>query len=282
MRRVIGLGVIGLALTAGAAADWTINWTDIDSYHTLGDPENVVIPFWYTGEDFTIGTLTWDGFGEAFDGSYASEARLHVTTPSGTTTSLQLASGTSGPFVSGGSSDFFSGMQAAGTWVFEFYETYDDPTPNPDATHYELNLTFAEYVEPPTMADASLGTIPVGTCVYGDTTGHTDDFGWSYGWGDDVWTVEHAGGDLVLDLTWDGLPSGPDIDLRLYDATESQVAYSFAVPGPENITLEDLAAGTYYALVDGYDGEDAYELCYTPEPASLTLLLLAGLICRRR
>ncbi|MGD8452450.1 MAG: hypothetical protein PVJ57_11575 [Phycisphaerae bacterium] len=145
---------------------------------------------------------------------------------------------------------------------------------------YDITLSFADAT---TMADASLGVVAAGTCVNGDIRGHTDNFGWDEGYGDDVWTIEHAGGEAILDLTWAGLPDGPDIDLWLYDVNEAEVAHSWATPGPESIVIDDLAAGTYYALVDGYDGEDAYELCYNiPEPTALALLLVAGLALRRR
>ncbi|MGD8452448.1 MAG: hypothetical protein PVJ57_11565 [Phycisphaerae bacterium] len=166
------------------------------------------------------------------------------------------------------------GRFEAGTYylsVDTYYSTPEGP--------YDITLSLVPGL---TMAEASLGVVAAGTCVNGDITGHTDNFGWDEGYGDDVWTIEHAGGEAILDLTWAGLPDGPDIDLRLYDVNEVEVESSLGVPGPENITIADLAAGTYYALVDGYGGEDAYTLCYTPEPTALLLLAVAGLALRRR
>lgn len=282
MRQILVLAMCPVLVAGVALASFsTPNWTDVNSYYSLGTAGNVIMTYDYTGADFTIGDVSWTGDGEAFGPSYASEADVYVTAPSGATGTLNLATGSAGLFTSSGSSDVFAGEAAVGTWTFEFFESYDDGSVDPDATHYNIQFDFAEGVAPPTMAEMSLGNVAFGSCVNGDNTGATDDFGWSTGFGDDVWTIEHDGGEMILDLNWDGLPDGPDMDLQLYDVDEVRVAYSWNVPGPENIT-EDLPAGTYYALVDGYDGEAPYELCYTPEPASLLLLGVVGLLIRRR
>ena len=130
------------------------------------------------------------------------------------------------------------------------------------------------------LADSSLATLELPSVFYGDFEGGTADN--TAGWSgiDDVVTLNHPGGLLVLDLDWDLVP---DIDLRLYADDESTVlATSYAVPGPEHIE-GDYGAGTYYVLIDIWSGAPApYELSYTPEPSSLLLIGLAGLFLRRR
>lgn len=131
------------------------------------------------------------------------------------------------------------------------------------------------------IADSSLDILPLGGVFNGDFEGGAADN--TTGWSgiDDVITIMHAGGELTLDLTW-GNYDLTDIDLRLYDAGESQVAYSYNVPGPEQIT-GDYAPGTYYAMVDIWSGDpQPYSLAYTPEPATLSLLGLGALVLIRR
>ncbi len=95
--------------------------------------------------------------------------------------------------------------------------------------------------------------------------------------------IEHAGGPFTLDLT--GLAT--DLDLYLLDSTglPANGLASSTSTSDEQIDLADLAAGTYYAAVDGYGSNNPgsdFTILYTPEPASLLLLVLGGLAIRRR
>lgn len=149
MRKSALLGMAMLFLATGAWAGFTPgNWTNVNSYHAHFNALNVVQTY-NVGTDSVIGDFNWTGNGEAFGGSYASEARCWITAPTGQNAGFQLASGYGGLFTSGGTSNFFNGVHAIGNWTFEFYESYDDSTPDPDATHYNIQFNFLDQPPPP-------------------------------------------------------------------------------------------------------------------------------------
>ena len=147
-RTFFGVGV--LFLSGIAWANFTPgNWTDVGSHHLLGEPGNVIIAYEYTGPDFTVGTLDWSGNGQAFGTSRPNETRCLITAPNGKSTSFQLSTYyLESVFPSSGLSDYFNGTQALGTWTFEFYESYDDFSPDPDAIHYNIQFNFYDDAVP--------------------------------------------------------------------------------------------------------------------------------------
>ncbi len=144
MQKRILFGVSTLLCCSTAWADFTPgNWTDVSSHHLPGDAQNVTKVYEYTGPDFTVGTLDWSGNGEAFGTSHPNETRCWVTAPNGKSAGFQLSTYYLNPiFPSSGLSDYFNGTQAQGTWTFEFSESYDDWTPDPDAIHENIQFTF--------------------------------------------------------------------------------------------------------------------------------------------
>ena len=129
-----------------------------------------------------------------------------------------------------------------------------------------------------------LGPITAGSNVFGDLTGKADDNdGWFSGahvfdlWdgGDDVWQLNWAGGDLTLTLTY----SVGDPDLFLYTPGNLDESSYDNILGtsPNIINVLNAAPGTYYVLVDTFDGgEGAYQLSVSPVPAPGAMALLAG------
>ena len=241
MRKLGLLLVFGMFASAAWAGFTPGNWTNVDSYHGQGDPLNVVLTYNYAGPDFTIGTFDWAGDGEAFSPSYASEARCWITAPSGENAGFQLASGYAGVFTSGGSDAFFNGVQALGTWTFEFYESYDDGSVDPDATHYNIQFTFNDdYTPPPQYVwfeDFNAG-IP-GAWTITDNLGNSP-FVWTTN--DVAGRTNYAGGDgLCADADADAFgSSGVPYDTSL-------ISPSFEVPADGTLEFDaaynDLTAG---------------------------------------
>ena len=159
-----------------------------------------------------------------------------------------------------------------------------------------MMLLLATAAGAQTLDDMSLGTIYAGTTLFGeDTSDGTDDLngtgegiggGGSSGWWgpDDVWTLDWAGGDLIIDIYFtheDG-----DLDLILRDdptAEAAELIYSLTVDDDEQVDMGATASGTYYVIIDGWGGaSNTYDLAISPEPTSLLLLGLGGLALLRR
>lgn len=159
-----------------------------------------------------------------------------------------------------------------------------------------LMLLLATAAGAQTLDDLSLGTIYAGTVLNGeDTSDGTDDLngtnegiggGGSSGWWgpDDVWTLDWAGGNLIVDLFF--THADGDLDLILRDdplAEAPELDYSLTVNDNEQVDLGDTMAGTYYVIIDGWGGEsNTYDLAISPEPTSLMLLGLGAVALLRR
>lgn len=137
-----------------------------------------------------------------------------------------------------------------------------------------------------------LGPLTLGSVIDGDNTGASDDNdGWFSGdhifdlWngGDDVYALNWTGGDMSIALTYDAQLSEPDLFLYTPSNLDESALDSIAGTGFDSVTLAGAAAGTYYVLIDTTAGsEGAYHLEVTPEPTSLALLALGGLVLARR
>lgn len=153
MLRLIGCaaGVLFVAGTAWADGFTPGNWTNVGSHHLLGNPDNVLLTYDYTGPDFMVGTFEWTGNGRVFGTSHPNETFCWITAPSGKSAGFQLSTQyLVEEFTSSGLSEYFNGTQAVGTWMFEFCESYDDYSPDPDAIHYNIQFTFNDdYVPAP-------------------------------------------------------------------------------------------------------------------------------------
>lgn len=139
-----------------------------------------------------------------------------------------------------------------------------------------------------------LGTLMNGSIVTGNTTGAADDNdGFTSGkhifdlWdgGDDVWTIDWAGGDMRVILTYDN--SGPtDLHLFVYrpGGLNDSGDYSIINTGVETVDIFGAAAGAYYVVIDSpAGGEGAYELSVTvPAPATMAIGALGLTATSRR
>lgn len=294
MKKTLAI-VVCLLMAGPAMADFsTGNWTNVNSYHAHGDVLNTIMTYDYTGTDFMIGTFDVVGDGEAFGGSWASEARIWITAPTGENAGFQLSTQNSdGLFDVNGWSDYFNGVQALGQWSFEFYESYDDGTPDPDATWYNIQLDFNDdWAPPPSLADyvdhayAGNFTHSGNNGTYAnDTNGGTGDpfYAGSETGGDIIYELDWAGGDMFLELLFSNADG--DIDLFLYDNPTPSSPVDYGYSGSDNEYAEYLAApaGTYYIRVDGYnEAANDFVLNVTPEPTTLALLAFGGLALIRR
>ena len=136
----------------------------------------------------------------------------------------------------------------------------------------------------------SIGTITGGSSTSGDTSGSSDDMnagsiggGGSWSGGDDVYTLNWAGGDLVADLLF--TTTAGDLDLFMFDAGAGFMTSSETTSDNEQISITGLAAGTYYFSIDGWFGAtNSYKLALNgvPTPASAALLGLGGVVATRR
>ncbi|QDU70565.1 hypothetical protein [Mucisphaera calidilacus] len=130
----------------------------------------------------------------------------------------------------------------------------------------DIRMTLLnDAIDVPTLAELALPTpLPVGVATAGDTsTGSTDDVDGRFGPGpstnysgaDDVYALDWLGGDLQLNLDFDDTVG--DLDLFLFDDTDTLVRRSANVGGPESLIEPGLAGGTYYVVVDGWQGDAA-------------------------
>ncbi|MCA9304857.1 MAG: PPC domain-containing protein [Phycisphaerales bacterium] len=144
-----------------------------------------------------------------------------------------------------------------------------------------------------TLDDLSIATITGGSSTSGDTSGSADNMnggsgigsGGSWSGGDDVYTLNWAGGDLVADLLF--THADGDIDLYVWgdNAATVLLGSSTSTSDNEQVSVAGLAAGTYYISVDGWFGDsNSYKLQLNgvPTPASAALLGLGGLVATRR
>ncbi len=148
----------------------------------------------------------------------------------------------------------------------------------------------------PALADFSgqtiLGPLALSSSVNGDNTGSNDNNdGWYSGthvfdiWdgGDDVYALNWAGGDMTVTLTYDNIFADPDLFLYTPGNLDESTLDSIANTGVDAVTMLGAAPGTYYILVDTTAGsEGLYNVSVTPEPGTVMLLGLGGLMVARR
>jgi hypothetical protein len=134
--------VLAFAFSASLWAQETVPFTNVDSQASSGVVSYDVT---LTG-GYDLGIIDWDGIVNVLAaGTYGSELKCEVSGPLGTTI-LTLGSGTS--YASGtnftDNTSYFNGLgDPAGTWSFDFYESYDDGADGlPDANWSSIDFTF--------------------------------------------------------------------------------------------------------------------------------------------
>jgi len=288
MRNLLLLVAIAPFAVAVVEASEMVSFASVDSQ---ASPGLVTYDFDLVG-GYTLGAIDWDGFASTIqDYTYGSELRLGVSGPLGSG-EITLGSGTSyapGSAFSGSSYLFNGAGDPAGTWTFDFYESYDDGGDGlPDATWDYIDFLFGDW-SPPEPPDALAIDVP------SDTAGNIAAAGGVN------WYEFTIAGALDMDMWTEAGTPDPigDTELGLYDAAGDLIANNDdGGPGGGYYSqiLQTLDAGTYYLAVGGYNstfngtmwdvvGGTAtgdYLLHVVPEPASLLLLALGALALRRR
>jgi hypothetical protein len=140
-----------------------------------------------------------------------------------------------------------------------------------------------------------LGPLTIGVPAVNSTVGKADDNdGFDSGihifniWdgGDDVFTVNWAGGDLTVTLI--NLPGGGDNDLFVYSPGSLDSTGDYSILGaldPDVVTILGAGPGTYYINVDStFFSEGGYEVTVTPTPGVAVMMGMGmvGVMRRRR
>ena len=242
---------------------------------------------------FTLESIDWLGFASTINaGTYGSELTMDISGPLGSAT-ITLGSGTTyAPGATFSGSDVgFAGGDPAGTWTFDFYETYDDGGDGlPDANWDNIDFTFVE--APPSCNDdlVDLGAMDCVDTLYasGDTTGATDWCGNASGDAHFSFTANEAG-DYTISLCNGATVF--DTYLRLYDdaCCGNQIAYNDDSCGVVSELTTALTAGTYYVHVEGYSSNEGYfdlditcsggtPPCVGPDNCANAQLITAGIV----
>jgi hypothetical protein len=279
MQKLVLLMAIAPFAVAVVVASETVSFTSVDSQASSGlVTYNVDLVGGYT-----LGAIDWEGFASTLqDYTYGSELRLGISGPLGSG-EITLGSGSSYAPGSafGGSSNLFSGVgDPAGTWTFDFYESYDDGADGlPDATWDYIDFLFGDWSlpEPPPATLVDVPSVTTGTST-------------SY---EVEWFMFEIGSTFDMDINSFG--TAYDTELGLYDDAGALLASNDDTGGLQSQILATLEAGTYYVALGGYNtaynplwdavggyASGDYTLTVTPEPGSLVLLALGLLVLRRR
>ncbi len=279
MKKVLTCVVAAVFAVGVVSASETVSFTNVDSQASSGlVTYNVDLVGGYT-----LGAIDWEGFATTLqDYTYGSELRLDLSGPLGSGT-ITLGSG--GSYAPGamfsGSSNLFSGAgDPAGTWTFDFYESYDDGGDGlPDATWDYIDFMFGDWSapEPPDAMEIAVPSVTTGTSTSYEVEWFMFDIG------------------MTLDMDINSFGSLYDTELGLYDDAGALLASNDDAGGLQSQILATLDAGTYYIALGGYNtaynpvwdavggyASGDYILNVTPEPTSLVLLALGGLALLRR
>jgi hypothetical protein len=134
-----------------------INLSGAESDGLFGDASNTVIVV--TVDDGGTGQVVvgfaWLLSFEAFDPSWGSEARVDITSPEGTTVTIDDGdtgwADDPGIFVAGDEITDFAGEAIAGDWTFRFYESFDDGIA-PDGVYHTAFFTIKAVPAPAGLA----------------------------------------------------------------------------------------------------------------------------------
>ncbi len=140
-----------------------------------------------------------------------------------------------------------------------------------------------------TLDDLSIATLFPGDTVFGNTANSSNDMSGStigsgsWSGGDDVYTLIWGGGDFSADLLFTHTDGDLDFWIIQNPLGGSSLQSSLTSSDDEHLAITDLAAGTYYLVVDGWQGAtNTYTLTVVPAPSALALLGAGGLIAGRR
>ncbi len=279
MKKVLALMAVG-ALASTALAGFTLTGLSGNSAGPPGSPLNTVITYVYSGPEFDIGNLVFEGdLTKVHPATYASEARFKITNPAGQVgfvpalTNVASYTGTIhiGPTTITGAGAVFTGT-TIGTWTFEMFESYDDGGPSAiDQTWSNLTIQVQDYVPvPPPSGVIDLGTLTGPLTVTAQLAAR------QIIWFKFTIGLDAANPGTFLDIDTEGSTLAPsnDTELGLFKATGqfratddddgsnllSQLTFGDVGPRPPvgngqpyNGRDGRLSAGTYYLAVGGYN-----------------------------
>lgn len=309
MKKWISAAIVTAMAIPAFAASETVNFTNVSSYNELGDPNNTVLTHTFTG-GFNLGKVNWAGvLSEVNTATFASEARIQITPSVGAPFALQLSSvGSFGPAplnVSGSGFVGPQGMDPAGLWSFEFFESFDDGN-DADANWDSLDITLTD--EQPPAGSSPANPIALGNLAAGINTTSNALLPASVLWYEI--TIPDIAGTDYLNISTDAnfAPSSADTELGIYDSAGNFIAtddddgaglLSLLAHGNGGAD-GDLAAGTYYIAAGGFNttfGATGFNVTSTssrtgkmfltidsnvPEPTSMALLALGAVAALRR
>lgn len=282
-------------------------FNEIGSFDTIDDPSNVTLTATIIG-GFQLGFLDFGGTwtNPNGTGTFGREARLLITPP--TTTglqplSIQLGSGDEVPehTMFKRSRLDFSGVDPAGQWTFQFFESFDDVADLADMVWSSVTLDFTDDLITSSLQQMSLRSLtnpsiangnngensPTGARSFLDGPNgfvpYTQNFGFNdHNWSapENVYAVDWTGGDALFQLSSAFGPMS-DLDLFLYSDTGAAMllGQSSTENNIESIAIQNLPIGRYYLVVDGLRCDQAqYSLIVVPTPGASALTLTAGFL----
>ncbi|MGE3107415.1 MAG: hypothetical protein AB7O77_03575 [Phycisphaerales bacterium] len=279
MKRFV-LAAVGLAVAASSAhAQFSFtNPGPVNSGGAIGSADNGLLTFTYSGPSFTPGSITLEGdLTSVIAGTFASEARVRVTSPGGAFyNSLQwTATGSFTTLHLGPATQIFSPMPASGsvgTWSFEFFESFDDGA-GADSTWSNLSIGVNAFVPPTPPACINMGDVSNSSAVYATPDMNRLHIGGAVTWY--CFTLNDAINNGVgswLDIDTEG--SNFDTEIGLYDVngtliatddddgsgTQSELSFGQISPTRTIGTAVggngrdgSLVPGTYYLAVAGFN-----------------------------
>jgi hypothetical protein len=180
-RGVVGITTAVFAAAAGlafaplalAGPRESVTFSNIESRERVNDPANITTSTTFTG-GYSVGRLRVTGtLTGVIPASFASEARIRVTTPLGRTLTLQpfITSAFSGPLTINPAYELIvqpAEADAAGLWTFQFYESRNDGA-GTDALWNTITIELDDAPPPPPPGDhttaLNLGEIGAGQTV---------------------------------------------------------------------------------------------------------------------
>ena len=265
MRKITKLLLIVFAFSFSASmiAQETVPFTSVDSQASSGVASvNATL----TG-GYTLGTIDWDGFASTINGAtYGSELTCDISGPLGSAT-VTLGNGTTyspGANFTGSTNTFNGAGDPAGTWTFDFYETYDDGGDGlPDATWDNISFDFNAAAAFPVLNPATFCQVVSGSFAAGGNVTYELN----------LLAAETYNFSLCSDdLCCGGAADNFDGDFTLFDASFAQVwyidgasscGYDASTFGSAYEDWSPTADGTYYLQVDDWaGGAGDFDLAY--------------------
>ncbi len=246
-----------------SAFEITFDWTNAGTTATFPAWSNET-RIMLTDDAFPVETLRYKNFGETQTGSNSAATADDVFG--------LLYEGDFGNFsvdVTGDPDDSYVGGNPL--W-FVGWQVYS----NTFADWNNISVTLK------TFADYSISTLVDGSVVSDNNASGKSVYGYAssnYNGPEHIYEIDHLGGSLTVDLD---SADAVDFDLLLYGDQENLIQKSNSGTSAETIT-QNLPAGKYYVRIEEFAaGTGNYTLAVTPEPTTLSLLLIGAVAVVRR